>query len=155
MLLITFIGKGWVTVTVVVIIVLWLLLRTNAKREAIFLAIVNIGSSVWSPLFKSFFDRPRPTPDIVASITSPSSASFPSGHAMSAMVFYASLALLARHVSPRLYPFTIALAAFMIPTMGFTRMYLGVHYPTDVIAGWAWGAAWVSFAYWVYRRTVD
>ena len=155
MLGITRVGRGECTIFVVVALVLWILLRLRAPREALFLAAVNIGTSILSPTFKHLIERPRPTPDVVAAITNPQSFSFPSGHAMSAMVFYTSLALVARHLSPLLYPYALALAAFMIPVMGFTRMYLGVHYTTDVVAGWSMGAAWVWLCYFVYSQSYE
>ena len=143
MLLITFIGKGEFTTVGVALLVFWLWLVRGHGREAAFLAIANIGSSILNPTFKRLFARVRPPDEVVVSITDPTSFAFPSGHALSAMVLYTSLALVVSRLAPRFSPVVVAVAAFMIPTMGLTRMYLGVHYPTDVLAGWALGAAWV------------
>ena len=67
---------------------------------------------------------------------------------MGAMVFYASICIVGLRLDrPWLRGLVLALALVMIPTTGFTRLYLGVHYPSDVVAGWALGAAWVSLSY--------
>jgi undecaprenyl-diphosphatase len=64
------------------------------------------------------------------------------------MVLYTSLAMIAAGLGlPRLKRALIALALIIVPTMGFTRLYLGVHYPSDIIGGWALGASWVWLVY--------
>lgn len=144
MLGITAAGEGRVTAALTTIVVV-VLLATRHGKEALFMAVANIGTGFLSPALKDWFARPRP--ELVSKLAFPGSLSFPSGHAMSAMVFYTAFALVVHHVAPRWSAPAAALAAFMIPVMGFTRMYLGVHYPSDVVAGWAVGAAWVWLAY--------
>ena len=101
-----------------------------------------------STLFKSAFDRARP--DLVAHHAQVYSASFPSCHSMMSAVVYLTLgALLARmHEGRRVKAFFLATAAFITMLVGISRVYLGVHWPTDVLAGWSAGAAW-AIACWL------
>jgi undecaprenyl-diphosphatase len=152
MLAITSIGRGTITAAFVLLSAAWLLVR-GFRAEALFLAVANLGSGVLSPSTKGMFSRPRPLLEMATRVTSPESFSFPSGHALSAMVLYTSLAMVAAGLGHlRLQRALIALAAVMVPTMGFTRVYLGVHYPSDVVGGWALGAVWVWLVYLGYVR---
>jgi undecaprenyl-diphosphatase len=144
---ITTVGRGPVTAAIVVLVAVWLLVR-GYRKEAAFLVVANLGSVILSLGLQEVFTRPRPPLDVVTRITDPESFSFPSGHALSAMVLYTSLAMIAAGLGlPRLKRALIALALIIVPTMGFTRVYLGVHYPSDVIGGWALGASWVWLVY--------
>lgn len=91
---------------------------------------------------KNAFDRPRP--DIVPALTEGLSASFPSGHALTAAVVYLTLGAMLAAATPRLHVkiYLLSIALFLTGLVGITRIYLGVHYPTDVLAGWCIGAAW-------------
>lgn len=147
MIAITTAGKGLITAAFTIVLAIWLFVRGH-RREGAFLLVANLGSVVLDWGVKAIFARPRPPLDLVTRITSPESFSFPSGHALSAMVFYTSLALMAAGLGlPRLKRALIALALVMVPMMGVTRVYLGVHYPSDVVGGWALGGAWVWLAY--------
>lgn len=147
MIAITNLGMGPITAAFVILVATWLLVRRHAK-EAGFLLVANLGGRLLDLGVTAMFARPRPPLDVVTRITDPHSYSFPSGHALSAMVLYTSLAMMAAALDvPRLKGALVALALIMVPTMGFTRLYLGVHYPSDVIGGWALGAAWVWLVY--------
>ena len=144
---ITNIGRGTITAAFAIGLTAWLWFRGH-RNEAIFLLVANLGSGVLDWSAKAIFARPRPPLDLVTRITNPESFSFPSGHALSAMVLYTSVALVTARLGPlRLTCAMIVLALVMIPTMSITRVYLGVHYPSDVLAGWALGGAWVWLAY--------
>lgn len=102
----------------------------------------TIGGAVMMNLLKSAFERPRPT--VVPHLVNVSSLSFPSGHAMISAAVYLTLgALLARLVQTRLVKlYCIGMAIFFSFVIGMTRVYLGVHYPSDVLAGWTAGLCW-------------
>lgn len=151
MIAITDFGGGLVTAALVLALVVAIGIK-RATAEAVFLLVANAGGWILSSIFKSLFERPRPPPDVVSAITHPQSYAFPSGHSLSAMVFYTSLVMVASGLHRKgLAVWLTGLAAIMVPTMGFTRVYLGVHYPSDVVAGFALGAAWVWFVYLGYR----
>ncbi|MFM8270977.1 MAG: phosphatase PAP2 family protein, partial [Gemmata sp.] len=118
------------------------------------------GGTLLSSLLKSAYDRPRP--DLVPHLTHVSTSSFPSGHAMLSAVVYLTLgALLARLSSKRRAKvFFVGTAILLTLMVGATRVYLGVHYPTDVVAGWCAGVAWATLCWLVarylqHRGTVD
>jgi undecaprenyl-diphosphatase len=117
-------------------------LVARRQRHALVLVLVaTAGGEALNLLLKSVFDRPRP--DVALRLTPVSSPSFPSGHAMeSAVIYFTLAALLARLMEPRpLKLYFLALAAFLSFIVGVSRVYLGVHYPTDVLAGWTAGIA--------------
>ena len=147
MVAITRLGTGPVTLTLTTVCCMWLLVRKQGL-DAAFLATANFGGAIVNAAAKAIFVRQRPPVEVVHSIMESQSFSFPSGHAMGAMVFYASICIVGLRLDrPWLRGLVLALALVMIPTTGFTRLYLGVHYPSDVVAGWALGAAWVSLSY--------
>jgi undecaprenyl-diphosphatase len=102
-----------------------------------------IGMAVLDITLKLAFLRPRP---VAYFGTAPTTYSFPSGHAMGSFCFYGVLAaiLAARAKSRRTKWCIWAGAALLIGMIGFSRVYLGVHYPSDVIAGYCAGAVWVG-----------
>jgi len=126
----------------VTLAVLGLLWFQSRRRAAGLLLLAIIGGQVFSTLSKAIFDRPRP--DLVPHGTLVTSASFPSGHSMMAAVVWLTLAAMVTRVQPdrvlRLYITALAIAVTL--AVGFSRVWLGVHWPTDVLAGWAAGAAW-------------
>ena len=129
-------------------------------RTALFLGVAVGGGLVASMAFKNFFDRPRP--ELVPHGSIVYSASFPSGHSMMAAITYLTLAvLLARtQTSPKIRTFFIIAATLIVFGVGVSRVYLGVHWPTDVLAGWTAGAAWalgcLAVAHWMGRnRTIE
>src|SRR4029079_15919913 len=121
---------------------LWL---TRHRYSAALLLVATAGGIGLNNILKAGFSRPRPR--IFEWGTTASSYSFPSGHAMSATVVYVTVAYLAARLqkphSARLA--TLAAAAVVIATICFSRLYLGVHYPSDVAAGVILGLGWASF----------
>jgi undecaprenyl-diphosphatase len=118
-------------------------LLVDGKRAAAVLVLLSLsGGALLSTVLKHMFARPRP--DLVPHLVEVSSASFPSGHAMLSAVVYLTLgALLSRIEGPpqvKMYVLSVAIALTL--TIGLSRIYLGVHWPTDVLAGWCAGAAW-------------
>lgn len=126
-------------ITISVSGLLWL----QGRRRAVALLLAAIGGGqLFSSIAKWIIDRPRP--DIVPHETLVTSASFPSGHSMMATITYLTLAVMVARLqtrrSLRLYLVGMAvLASFLV---GASRVYLGVHWPSDVLAGWAAGAGW-------------
>lgn len=120
-------------------------LALRGKHRAMMFLLGAIGSGiVVSSLLKMGFDRPRP--DLVPHGSHVYSASFPSGHSMMSAVTYLTLgALLAKVESRRtIRAYILFLAAMATFLVGCSRVYLGVHWPTDVLAGWTLGAAWAA-----------
>lgn len=120
------------------------------RRTAGFLLVASISGTVISTVMKMLFDRPRPEFTQAARVFT---ASFPSGHALVSAVVYLSLgALLAEQAeTPGLRRFYFAVAIVMTVAVGLSRIYLVVHYPTDVLAGWLIGTSWAIFCFWVAR----
>jgi undecaprenyl-diphosphatase len=118
---------------------LWL---QGERRTMLFVLIAVGGGQALSTLFKRGFDRPRP--DLVPHDAVVYTASFPSGHSMMAAVTYLALAVLLARVQPRRAQkvYLLALAALVTVAVGVSRVYLGVHWPSDVLAGWTAGAGW-------------
>ena len=126
------------------------------RAAALFVLVAIAGGVVLSEGLKHLFARPRP--ELVAHLVEVQTASFPSGHAMlSAVTFLTLGALLARIQSRRrLKAYVISVAILLTLLIGASRVYLGVHWPTDVLAGWCAGAAWAMgcwlLAIWLQNR---
>lgn len=144
MLEITLLGTGTVVMMVVAVsgMFLWL---TEHRYSAALLFLATMGSILLNNLLKLGFGRPRP--QIVEWATNAVSLSFPSGHAMSSAVVYGTVAYLAARLQKKRSHrvVTMACAALLILLIAASRLYLGVHYPSDVIAGIIIGIAWASF----------
>lgn len=128
------------------------LLLDGKKRVALLVLAAVAGGILGSHLLKSVFQRPRP--DVVPHRAVVSSASFPSGHSMQAAATYLTLGVLLARVQKRrrLKVYILALAAFLTFLVGLSRVYLGVHWPTDVLAGWTAGGAWAVLCWAVALR---
>lgn len=138
---VTALGSATVLIMVTAASAGWLLMRGRG-HTAIFVAASTTGSYAINWILKAAFERGRPT--VVPHLAEQFSLSFPSGHSMVGAATYLTLgALLAQTVaSRREQAFFFAIAVLLSTSIGVSRVYLGVHYPTDVLAGWAAGAAW-------------
>lgn len=147
---------GAVVLTLLTLASIGVMLLGRRWRGALFVAVSVAGGTLLSTALKMSFDRARP--DIVPHAMEATSASFPSGHSMLAMVTYLTLgAVLAEgQPSPRIRIYLLGWAVFLAFIVGLSRVYLGVHWPTDVLAGWCVGSAWAllcgSVALWMQRR---
>lgn len=125
-----------------VLISVFFLFLAGQKRLSAFVLAATVGGTFIVTILKRGFDRPRPdlSPEGIYVYT----ASFPSGHAMVSAVVYLTLGALIARVVPgtKLKLYVIAVAFFLSGLVGCSRVYLGVHWPSDVLAGWAAGAAW-------------
>lgn len=152
-----FTALGGVGVLVLVTLgALGYLLLARRFRAALFTALAVPGGILLSTLMKIGYDRPRP--DLVPHEAMVYTASFPSGHAMMSAVTYLTLAALLSRVQPemRLKAYLLTMALLLTLLVGASRVYLGVHWPTDVLAGWTAGAAWAALCWlamrWLQRR---
>lgn len=118
---------------------LWL---TQRHKLALFVAVSIPAGALLNTLLKEYFTRPRP--DIVPHGTGAALSSFPSGHAMmSAVVFLTLGALLSLSTeNTRIKIYILFWSVFLTVIVGISRVYLGVHWPTDIIAGWIAGGTW-------------
>lgn len=117
------------------------LVLAKMRSAAVLVLVSVLGGTLISTLLKLGYNRPRPD---LAAMSQQFTASFPSGHAMlSAVTFLTIGALLARLAPTRpLQILSISAAIFLTVIVGVSRLYMGVHYPSDVLAGWSLGAAW-------------
>lgn len=142
--------------TLITLAVLGYLLFRHSYRSALLTFVAVVGGVLLSTLLKNVFDRPRP--DIVPHEALVHTASFPSGHSMLAAVTYLTLAaLLAQlHERKRMKAYLLLVALIVVLLVGISRVYLGVHWPTDVLAGWTAGAAWAALVWlvseWLHRH---
>jgi undecaprenyl-diphosphatase len=137
----TALGGYPVIVTIAVLAVGFLaILRDRAAVLLVLAALV--GGILLNEALKGVFDRPRP--DLVAHLVQVETPSLPSAHAMMAAVTYLTLGAVLARAQPRPARKMYILGAAIVLTLliGFSRVYLGVHWPTDVLAGWTIGAAW-------------
>jgi undecaprenyl-diphosphatase len=164
------IGPGWVEtvcrdltslgsptvltlITIATVSYLWI---DGKRATALFAALSIIGGAILVSLLKFGFARPRP--ELVSHLVNVNAFSFPSGHATMAAVTFLTLGVLLARVQTRrrmkLYVLTVA--SVLVLLVGLTRVYLGVHWPTDVLAGWCIGTAWAAgcwlIATWLQRR---
>jgi undecaprenyl-diphosphatase len=126
-------------VTVLAVAFLWL---ASIRHAALYVALACGGAMIVSSSLKQFYDRPRP--DLVPHGAHVYTASFPSGHSTMAATVYLTLGMLASRYVPRrrLKALFIGTAILVTASVGVSRVYLGVHWPTDVLAGWSIGTAW-------------
>jgi undecaprenyl-diphosphatase len=143
---------GVVLLTLITAATAGFLALDGKRRMAAFLCASILTGSLLSTLLKDLFHRPRP--DIVPHAVYASSGSFPSGHSMLSAITYLTLgALLARsHQRRALKVYFLFLAVLLTLMVGVTRVYLGVHWPTDVLAGWTAGAVWALLCWLLARQ---
>jgi undecaprenyl-diphosphatase len=132
--------------------VLGYLLISGRTRTALFMLAATGGGAILGKLLKLAYDRPRPT--LVPHIVEVATAGFPSGHATDSAIVYLTLgALLARTVpEPAVRLYIICTAILLTLLIGVSRVYLGVHWPSDVVAGWTIGSAWALGCSLAYAR---
>jgi undecaprenyl-diphosphatase len=131
------------------------LLFLRLRREAVLLALTVVGAWLVEGVIKSLVGRPRP--ELVPHLTEAGGGSFPSGHAFNSAVVYIALALafatLSARQSVRLTIIGCAVAVSLL--VAWSRVWLGVHFPTDVIAGWLGGAGWAFLAAALLQRPAE
>ncbi len=136
----TFVGQPGVLLVVSLSLGFGLLLKRHQK-EAIILAVAALGTLILNNWIKELFRRARPPQ--WERVVDVSQYSFPSGHAMMSMVIYGLIGYLLATRYNRWRGGIVSLTIFLIVAIGLSRLYLGVHYPTDVVAGYAAGLVWL------------
>lgn len=147
----TFIGS-FPSVSVIFLLASFFLYRVLKHRTELFLfGTVIIGTPIINQFLKQFFHRVRPD---LHRLIEAGGYSFPSGHAMNAFAVYGSLAfLLWRHIPNRMgRTALIMISSIFILMIGTSRIYLGVHYPSDIIGGYFASGLWLAIAIWFFQR---
>lgn len=152
---VTALGSTTVLTLITAIVVGYLLIKRKAGA-ALFVVVAIASGGALSYALKLGFDRPRP--DLVAHLVDVHTLSFPSGHAMGTAVTFLTLAALIVRTERdfRLKAYVLTVAVLLTLLIGVSRIYLGVHWPSDVLAGWCAGSAWALIcwlvALWLQRR---
>ncbi len=141
--------------TLLTLVAAGFLIAARKWGMAVFVVLAIAGGGLVGNLLKWIFVRARP--DLVPHLVSVDSASFPSAHAMNSAVTFLTLGVLLSRTQRawRLKAYLIGTAVFLTLIVGFSRVYLGVHWPTDVVAGWAVGAAWAILCSLIAARLQD
>ncbi|MEO7773549.1 MAG: phosphatase PAP2 family protein [Steroidobacteraceae bacterium] len=139
----TSLGGHAVLATLVVLVALFLLL-TGKRAASLLLLGSSVGAALLSAATKSIIARPRP--DVIAHLVETSTASFPSGHALLSASIYLTLGVMLAsvHSQRTLKLYFMITAVLLTLLIGMSRIFLGVHWPSDVLAGWCLGTAWAS-----------
>lgn len=145
---------GIAVLSIAVLAVIGFYLLQARPRTALLVFFATTSGLLLSSLLKHGFERPRP--DLVPHGSIVYTASFPSGHSMMSALVYLTLAALLARGQPdrRVRLYLLALALFVTLGVGVSRVYLGVHWPTDVLAGWAAGAVW-ALLFWLIAQRFD
>jgi undecaprenyl-diphosphatase len=149
----TALGSATVLGLAVAAIVGFLVLQGMA-RTAVFVLVASAGGWLLNSVLKELFQRPRPA--VVPHLRDVMTLSFPSGHAMTSAAVYLTLGALLMRISERRVTKFYCMAVAMLATflVGVSRVYLGVHYPTDVLAGWLSGMSWALLC-WTVERAIE
>lgn len=147
----TALGGGPVLTIVVTLVSTFLILKRQWRAAALVVVAIVSGSLAIATL-KWLFARARP--DIVDHLVTVTSRSFPSGHAGNSAIVYLTLASLLFPIirETRLRVFVLVAALLLVATIGVSRVYLGVHWPSDVLAGWLFGTLWALAWWWIEAR---
>jgi undecaprenyl-diphosphatase len=150
---VTALGSASVLGLTVAAVVGFLLLQ-RMGRTALFVLIASAGGWTLNSMLKAVFARARP--DVVPHLYDVMTLSFPSGHAMTSAAVYLTLGALLMRVAERpiAKAYCMGVAVTATTLIGLTRIYLGVHYPTDVLAGWLIGLSW-ALACWTVERALE
>lgn len=141
MLFITNLGNP-TTVVIVALITLAILWWRRYKLEIMVFILTCLGGVILNTGLKLFFSKPRP--QLWHQLITERSFSFPSGHAIGSMVLYGFVAYLLAFHYPKFSTLIYTLAVILIGAIGLSRLYLGVHWPTDIIAGYGVGFLWLT-----------
>lgn len=147
-------GNSWTpyAITAATVILFFIFRR---RSEAAGLLLSAGGSAIINSLIKIIIARPRPVPELVTVVRELNTRSFPSGHVTFYVCYFGFLFLVAFTLLPRgswLRRIALALAALPVLLVGFSRVYLGAHWPSDTIGAYLMGGVWLAFSVEMYRR---
>lgn len=147
----TFIGSFPMVIVLFIVVSYFLYRALNYRTELFLFGTVIIGASILNQILKQLFQRARPDFYRLIGI---GGYSFPSGHAMSAFATYGILTfLLWRHIPNRLgRTVLVIISSVFILMIGISRIYLGVHYPSDIIGGYFASGLWLTIAIWFFQK---
>jgi undecaprenyl-diphosphatase len=146
---------SFAVLSLVIIVGAGFLLVKRDWNSALFVVLSFLGGTIFNTLLKFGFARSRP--DFFAPAARVFTASFPSDHAaISAVCYMVLAAVLGQKAGTRfLQNYSMGVAMLLTLLVGVSRIYLGVHYPTDILAGWCVGSAWVIFCWTIMDRSAD
>ncbi|PEB51062.1 phosphoesterase [Bacillus pseudomycoides] len=138
----SYIGSKRIYFPLLIIMVMYFLIRKKLL-SALFLMINYYGSRYFNNMLKLWYERPRPD---VSQLVTATGYSFPSGHAMNATAFLGFVAYVTiteHRIALHKKLLIIFITCFLVFSISVSRVYLGVHYPSDILAGWAAGGSWL------------
>jgi membrane-associated phospholipid phosphatase len=141
---VSFLGRTVVLAVLAAIAVEWLAFRRR-RRDAVLVAVTTLGAAVLVVVLKNVFTRTRPP--VADRLMTETSWSYPSGHSLGSAAVLGALAVVAAaRITRRRYRIVVGVAAVvLVAAIGVSRVYLGVHWPSDVFAGWLAGGLWLAF----------
>lgn len=152
LLFLPWLGTNITLLPLVVAVAVWLIVRRRRKRPdlAAHLVVVQLGSFTLNAVLKGIFDRPRP--DLFELRGQHAWAAFPSGHAIASVSVLLTMAMLLRRERGWRWPMRIAVVLLVVSL--YSRLYLGVHWPTDIVGGVLVGLIWLGATYTAFRGPV-
>lgn len=151
MLVFPWFGTNITLIPGVAVVAWWVWAKARRRHLAVQLIVVQLGSYLLNPSLKALFDRARP--DLFERRGWYGWSSYPSGHAIASVAVLITIALILHRVKGWRWPYVVALI-IMLSSM-YSRLYLAVHWPTDVLAGAIVGGAWLAVTAWAFREHFD
>lgn len=147
-LMLPWLGTNITLIPIVLAVAIWLFVKRDRPDLAMHLVVVQLGSFTLNAVLKDIFDRPRP--ELWEARGQHAWAAFPSGHAIASVSVLLTIALLLRLERGWRWPMRVAVVLLLFSL--YSRLYLGVHWPTDIVGGVVVGFVWLAVTYIAFRR---